>query len=287
MAAKYPEDPQVVLTTNSTGGDLQAGDVIVCGDSIRILVEDIANGVSGAAYTAGKFTGSNALPANSALEWSDGAALYYDASSVYLTNTSVGTTFAGLAAGAKSAGAATAGLLLGAAAGVLPANAVTTAKIAADAVTGAKIADDAVDSEHIAAGAVDLEHMSANSVDSDQYVDGSVDAVHLAYWTTGSNTVAADELAIPVTKPFVAKTTGADAESLTLANGVAGKTIVISLVVDGGGDGTLTPTTKTGFASIVFADAGDTASLLYVDDTVGWIILGTAGVAAPPAIALS
>ena len=107
------------------------------------------------------------------------------------------------------------------------------------------------------------------------------------FTTAGGTTSAADSLAIPVTHAYVAKTTGSDAEALTLANGVPGQILVISLVVDGGGTGTLTPATKSGFVSIAFADAGDIASLLYVNDTIGWVILGTAGVAAPPAISLS
>jgi hypothetical protein len=97
-----------------------------------------------------------------------------------------------------------------------------------------------------------------------------------------STTVAADVLAIPVTHPIVLKTTGADAEALTLANGEPGQILLIDLVTDGGGAGTLTPTTKTGFATIVFADAGDRATLLYVDDTIGWVIIGLSGVAGPP-----
>ena len=96
--------------------------------------------------------------------------------------------------------------------------------------------------------------------------------------------VAADVLAIPVTHPDVAKITGADAEALTLADGLAGQLLVLNLTTDGGGTGTLTPATATGWATIVFADAGDNAVLLYVDDTVGWIIMGATGVAAPPAI---
>ena len=98
------------------------------------------------------------------------------------------------------------------------------------------------------------------------------------------NAVAADVLAIPTTRPYVSKTTGGDAEALTLANGVPGQVLVINLATDGGGTGTLTPATSTGFATIVFADAGDQAVLLYVDDTVGWVIIGLSGVAAPPAI---
>lgn len=101
-----------------------------------------------------------------------------------------------------------------------------------------------------------------------------------------STTSAADSLAIPVTHPVVVKTTGADAEALTLADGSPGQVLVITLGTDGGGDGTLTPATATGWATIVFADAGDTVSLCFVDSTVGWVILGTAGVAAPPAISV-
>lgn len=97
-----------------------------------------------------------------------------------------------------------------------------------------------------------------------------------------TTTVAADVLAIPVTHFYVAKTTGADAEALTLANGVEGQKLVINLTTDGNGDGTLTPATATGWATIVFADAGDQANLLYVDDTTGWIIEGMNGVAQPP-----
>ena len=93
--------------------------------------------------------------------------------------------------------------------------------------------------------------------------------------------VAADVLVIPVTHPFVNKTTGGDAEALTLANGIPGQSVVINLSTDGGGDGTLTPVTATNWATIVFADAGDQANLLYIDDTIGWIIMGMNGVAQP------
>lgn len=108
-------------------------------------------------------------------------------------------------------------------------------------------------------------------------------------WTpqNGSTAVAASGLAIPITHARVAKTTGSSGEALTLANGEPGQVLTIDLVVDGGGDGTLAPTTKTGFTSIVLADAGDQVTLRYVDDTVGWLIIGAAGVAAPPVIAIT
>lgn len=95
-------------------------------------------------------------------------------------------------------------------------------------------------------------------------------------------TVDADVLVIPVTHAYVAKTTGGDAEALTLANGVPGQVLVIYLATDGGGDGTLTPATATGWATIVFADAGDQAVLYYVDDSAGWRIWSLTGKAGPP-----
>lgn len=100
----------------------------------------------------------------------------------------------------------------------------------------------------------------------------------------GTVSAAGAVLAIPVTHDYVAKTTGG-VEALTLANGKPGQIITIALVVDGG-TGTLTPATASGFATIVFADAGDTATLRYVDDTVGWVIIGAAGIAAPPVISV-
>ena len=90
-------------------------------------------------------------------------------------------------------------------------------------------------------------------------------------------TVAADALAIPVTHGIVQKTTGADAEALTLEDGEPGQILVVNLDTDGGGDGTLTPVTKTGWLTVVFADAGDQAIFMYVDDTIGWIIWSLSG----------
>lgn len=100
----------------------------------------------------------------------------------------------------------------------------------------------------------------------------------------GSTTKAADVLAVPITHRYVAMTTGADAEALTLANGVPGQRITIVLATDGGGTGTLTPATCTGFATCAFADAGDGITLTYVDDTLGWTLDGYWGTSAPPVL---
>jgi len=101
-----------------------------------------------------------------------------------------------------------------------------------------------------------------------------------------TTTVAADVLVIPVTHLYVAKTTGGDAEALTLANGVPGQVLVVNLTTDGGGAGTITPSTATGWATAVLDEAGDTFTFYYVDDTTGWIILGAIGVAAVPVISV-
>ena len=106
-------------------------------------------------------------------------------------------------------------------------------------------------------------------------------------WTTpglevGSTTKASAVLVVPITAGIVAMTTGG-AEALTLANGSPGQMLLAYLATDGG-DGTLTPATATAWATIVFADAGDAAVLMYVNDSVGWIIVGLWGVAAPPVI---
>lgn len=97
-----------------------------------------------------------------------------------------------------------------------------------------------------------------------------------------STTKAGGTLAVPLTARYVAMTTGG-AEALTLADGFPGQVITLSLVTDGG-DGTLTPATSSGWATAVFADAGDTLTFEFVDSTVGWIIVGGTGVLAPPVI---
>jgi hypothetical protein len=102
----------------------------------------------------------------------------------------------------------------------------------------------------------------------------------------GNVDVAADVLVIPVTHSIVSKTTGSDEELCSLADGVPGQELTIVLVAVGGasGDIILTPATKTGFATILLDDVKATMTLKYIDDTVGWIVIGAAGTAANPLI---
>ena len=90
--------------------------------------------------------------------------------------------------------------------------------------------------------------------------------------------------AVPVTHAYVAMTVdGADA--YTLADGQPSQILVLNCVAQSVGTATLTPATATGFSTIAFADAGDQAVLLYVDDVIGWIILSTFGLTAQPTVA--
>ena len=129
-------------------------------------------------------------------------------------------------------------------------------------------------------GEIDIESGGSLKIAGTAYL---LDEAAVTQNLSASAAVAADVLPIPVTAEVVSKTTGADAEALTLADGSPGQFLHIVLAVDGGGVGTLTPTTTTGFSTIVFADALDRATLKFVDATVGWIIWGLSGVAAPPA----
>ena len=97
---------------------------------------------------------------------------------------------------------------------------------------------------------------------------------------SGATAVAGGVLAIPVTHPVVAKTTGG-VEALTLADGEPGQVLHIYLAADSG-NGTLTPTTKTGFTAVLFLEAGDSATLQFIDSTTGWILIGATGASAPP-----
>jgi hypothetical protein len=102
--------------------------------------------------------------------------------------------------------------------------------------------------------------------------------------TTGTVVYTPDTLsgagAIPVTTPVTLFTSTGAAQALTLANGTAGQRKTIVHDVDGG-SGILTPTTKTGFSTVTFTNAGDTVTLQYFT-TRGWMVVGSYGVTIAP-----
>ena len=74
---------------------------------------------------------------------------------------------------------------------------------------------------------------------------------------------------------LVTRVDSAGAIALTLADGTEGQIKFIVMGTDGG-DATLTPTTKTGFTTITFNDAGDGVTLVFIS-TKGWIVAGNNG----------
>lgn len=74
---------------------------------------------------------------------------------------------------------------------------------------------------------------------------------------------------------LVTRIDSAGAIALTLADGTNGQVKYIVMGTDGG-DATLTPTTKTGFSTITFNDAGDGVTLVFIT-TKGWIVVGNNG----------
>ncbi len=84
-------------------------------------------------------------------------------------------------------------------------------------------------------------------------------------------TSAADSLAIPITASIVHKTTGGDAEALTVAAGTQGQLLMIVLTTDGGGTGTIAAS-STVADTILFDTAEDTAQLLFTNSK--WHFMG-------------
>ena len=83
-------------------------------------------------------------------------------------------------------------------------------------------------------------------------------------------TMAADALAVPVTASVCHKTSGADAEALTIVAGTSGQVLIVVMIVDGGGTATLSGAQING--SVAFSDVGHTATLLYTNSK--WNMIG-------------
>ena len=83
--------------------------------------------------------------------------------------------------------------------------------------------------------------------------------------------------AADVTNLVTELTTAAGAAAVTLANGTTvGQMKIITMVVDGGGTATVTPTTFANGTSMAFADVNDTVCLVWAS-TIGWVIVSNSG----------
>ena len=85
--------------------------------------------------------------------------------------------------------------------------------------------------------------------------------------------------AVSVTHAITTIATGVGNIALTLAAGTTGQIKFITMITDGGGTATLTPAILNGYATIAFADDGDSVALMYLDGTSGWTIISNQGCA--------
>lgn len=103
MANTFIQDGLVLTTTNSTGSTVSAGDPILAGSTLRIAINDIANGASGPCYAEGVFT----IDATTADTFDDGQILYWNAGTSKLTETAGSNKAVAIAVGAKDGSTAT------------------------------------------------------------------------------------------------------------------------------------------------------------------------------------
>ena len=85
--------------------------------------------------------------------------------------------------------------------------------------------------------------------------------------------------AVNITTP-VTTVASSGAIALTLADGAVGQIKIIVFITDGG-DATLTPATMNDGTTLVFADAGDAAILMWLSS--GWQVIGAWGPGTPGA----
>ena len=91
----------------------------------------------------------------------------------------------------------------------------------------------------------------------------------------GTTTKDASDAAIPVTDAVVLGTSGG-ASAWSLPNGEEGQILTVVIVTDGG-EAIITPDTAAGcgWATVVLTSDIDGVTFMYIDDTIGWIIIGT------------
>ena len=104
MAKNFIQKGDTITWTNSTGSDVASGDVVVVGTLVCVAMVDIGNGKSGGLATSGVYE----LAAITTGAFTQGAALYWDATAKKLTTVTTSNTLAGPAWKAKASAEATA-----------------------------------------------------------------------------------------------------------------------------------------------------------------------------------
>ena len=94
--------------------------------------------------------------------------------------------------------------------------------------------------------------------------------------------LAAASSAASITTTLTTLATSSAAYTVVLPNGIQGQVKVFVFITDGGYDVTLTPTTMNDATSLLFADAGDAAILMWIGSD-GWQVIGAYGPGTPGA----
>lgn len=96
---------------------------------------------------------------------------------------------------------------------------------------------------------------------------------------SSSTNLAPSSLPYVVFRKYIGGSGGLDASpGTTLPDGTTGQVLVlIAQEVDAGGSWLVTPATSLTISSLTFDAQGETTTLLYVDDTIGWIVLANYG----------
>lgn len=76
---------------------------------------------------------------------------------------------------------------------------------------------------------------------------------------------------------YVRKFLGAGAEATTLPNGTPGQVLNLTVVTSVGGVWTITPTQSMLVTSFTMTAVDDSITLLYLNDVLGWMVLGAEG----------
>jgi len=113
--------------------------------------------------------------------------------------------------------------------------------------------------------------------------DGSTVILYSNGYKDGVTTnVSTESNLLPAALAYgVIKIEAGSAKSISIANGSPGQMLTIIMTVYDGGTVTLTDdqvasgtVTKTGWDDIAFDAVGESATLLYFNDTIGWILSG-------------
>ena len=109
--------------------------------------------------------------------------------------------------------------------------------------------------------------------------DGSLwtfNLINTGIGTDGAASMATQTLAVSISYGYINKTIANDAAYTagTLEDGVPGQILIFHIQRNAGSETfVLTPDTSTEFESLSFNAAEDYAVLLYIDDTIGWVII--------------